>query len=82
VPCGPIYDIGQMFADPQVRHLGVAEQVRDADYALMAQPVKLSRTPSRLDRRPPERGGDNDDVLAEFGFPADEIARLRAEKII
>jgi formyl-CoA transferase len=78
VPCGPIYDIGQMFADPQVQHLGVAGKVADADLTLMAQPVTLSRTPSRLDRRPPERGGDSEEVLAEFGFSRDEIAALRA----
>jgi formyl-CoA transferase len=78
VPCGPIYDIGQMFADPQVKHLGVAGRVADADLTLMAQPVTLSRTPSHLDRRPPERGGDSEEVLAEFGFSCDEIASLRA----
>jgi formyl-CoA transferase len=78
VPCGPIYDIGQMFADPQVKHLGVAGKVADADLTLMAQPVTLCRTPSRLDRRPPERGSDSEEVLAEFGFSGDEIASLRA----
>jgi formyl-CoA transferase len=78
VPCGPIYDIGQMFSDPQVQHLGVAGRVADADLTLMAQPVTLSRTPSRLDRRPPERGGDSEEVLAEFGFSRDEIGSLRA----
>jgi formyl-CoA transferase len=78
VPCGPIYDIGQMFADPQVKHLGVAGKVADADLTLMAQPFSLSRTPSHLDRRPPERGADSEEVLAEFGFSRDEIAALRA----
>jgi len=78
VPCGPINDIGQMFADPQVRHLGIAAKVADADLTLMAQPVTLSRTPSHLDRAPPKRGAHNDEVLAEFGLSADEIAALRA----
>jgi crotonobetainyl-CoA:carnitine CoA-transferase CaiB-like acyl-CoA transferase len=78
VPCGPIYDIGQMFADPQVKHLGIAGKVADADLTLMAQPVTLSRTPSHLDRRPPERGEDSEEVLEEFGFSSDEIAGLRA----
>jgi formyl-CoA transferase len=78
VPCGPIYDIGQMFADPQVRHLGIAAKVADADLTLMAQPFTLSRTPSHLEHRPPERGADSEEVLAEFGFSPEEIARLRA----
>jgi formyl-CoA transferase len=78
VPCGPIYDIGEMFADPQVRHLGIAGKVAHADVALMAQPFTLSRTPSHLDRRPPERGADSEEVLEEFGFSLDEIAALRA----
>ncbi len=78
VPCGPIYKVDQMFADPQVRHLGIAERVEGADYSLMAQPVRLSRTPSRLAAPPPERGSATDEVLAEFGFSAEEIAALRA----
>jgi formyl-CoA transferase len=78
VPCGPINDIGQMFADPQVRHLGIAAKVDGADLTLMAQPVTLSRTPSHLDRAPPDRGAHNDEVFAEFGLSADEIAALRA----
>ena len=78
VPCGPIYDIAQMFADPQVRHLGVAAPVAGADLALMAQPVRLARTPSRLDAPPPGRGAHNEEILAEFGLTPDEIAALRA----
>lgn len=78
VPCGPIYAIDQMFADAQVAHLGVAQKVADADYALMAQPVTLSRTPSRLERAPPGQGAHNDEILAEFGLDAAEIAALKA----
>jgi formyl-CoA transferase len=82
VPCGPIYDIGQMFADPQVKHLGIAGKVADADLTLMAQPFALSRTPSRLDRKPPERGENSQEVLEELGFSRDEIAALRAARTI
>jgi crotonobetainyl-CoA:carnitine CoA-transferase CaiB-like acyl-CoA transferase len=78
VPCGPIYDIGQMFADPQVKHLGVAAKVEGAELTLMAQPFALSRTPSHLDTPPPAQGAHNDEVLAEFGLAAGEIAALRA----
>jgi crotonobetainyl-CoA:carnitine CoA-transferase CaiB-like acyl-CoA transferase len=71
VPCGPIYAIDQMFADPQVQHLGMAQSVTKKDKSkmrLVAQPVTLSRTPSRLAARPPELGEHTDAVLKEFGF--------------
>jgi crotonobetainyl-CoA:carnitine CoA-transferase CaiB-like acyl-CoA transferase len=85
VPCGPIYSIDQMFADPQVQHLGIAQGVKKKDKSVMklvGQPVSLSRTPSRLAVRPPEIGEHTDSVLQEFGFKASEIAALRKAKAI
>ena len=78
VPCGPIYSIDQMFADAQVKHLGVAQKVAGSDMTLMGQPFGLSRTPGRLDTPPPARGAHNDEILAEFGLATDEIAALKA----
>ena len=77
VPCGPIYRIDEMFADPQIRHLGVAQNVADSDLQLMGQPVGLSRSPSRLASASPPRGGHSDEILAEFGLAAAEIAALK-----
>ena len=80
VPCGPIYSIDQVFADPQVQHLGMAQSVTRKDKSrmrLLGQPIALSRTPSRLALRPPELGEHTDAVLKEFGFSAREIAKLR-----
>jgi crotonobetainyl-CoA:carnitine CoA-transferase CaiB-like acyl-CoA transferase len=85
VPCGPIYSIDQMFADPQVRHLGMAASVTRKDKSkmgLVAQPVTLSRTPSRLAVRPPELGEHTDAVLKEFGFSARDIAALHKAKAV
>jgi crotonobetainyl-CoA:carnitine CoA-transferase CaiB-like acyl-CoA transferase len=79
VPCGPIYAIDQMFADPQVEHLRMAQSVTKRDKSkmrLIAQPVTLSRTPSRLAVRPPELGEHTNAVLKEFGFSARDIAAL------
>jgi crotonobetainyl-CoA:carnitine CoA-transferase CaiB-like acyl-CoA transferase len=79
VPCGPIYTIAEVFADPQVRHLGMAQSVSGngkGKLRLVGQPVSLSRTPSRLAARPPEAGEHTDAVLKEFGFSAREIAAL------
>jgi crotonobetainyl-CoA:carnitine CoA-transferase CaiB-like acyl-CoA transferase len=59
VACGPIYAIDQMFEDAQVRHLGIAQDVPNAEHRhirLVGQPVTLSRTPSRVAGRPPEFG--------------------------
>ena len=85
VPCGPIYAIDQMFADPQVKHLGIAQTVTKKDkskMALVGQPVNLSRTPSRLVVRPPELGEHTDAVLKEFGFSKRDIAALHKAKAV
>ena len=85
VPCGPIYSIDQMFADPQVQHLGMAQDVPNPEgrhIRLVGQPFTLSRTPSKMAARPPEFGEQTDEVLAEFGFSADEINSLRRNKVV
>ena len=85
VPCGPIYSIDQVFADPQVQHLGMAQDVPNAEgrhIQLVGQPFTLSRTPSRMAVRPPEFGEQTDEILAEFGFSPDEIDNLRQSKIV
>jgi formyl-CoA transferase len=85
VPCGPIYSIDQMFADPQVQHLGIAQSVTKKDKGkmkLLAQPVTLSRTPSRLAARPPDLGEHTDAVLKEFGFSKKDIAALHKAKAV
>ena len=85
VPCGPIYSINEMFEDAQVKHLGIAQDVPNAEnrhIRLVGQPVTLSRTPSKMAARPPELGEQTDEVLAEFGFNAKEIADLRQAKVV
>jgi formyl-CoA transferase len=85
VPCGPIYSIDQMFADPQVKHLGIAQTVTKKDkskMALVGQPVTLSRTPSRLVARPPELGEHTNAILKEFGFSKRDIAALHKAKAV
>ncbi|MGY4307243.1 crotonobetainyl-CoA:carnitine CoA-transferase CaiB-like acyl-CoA transferase [Bradyrhizobium sp. USDA 4369] len=85
VPCGPIYAIDQMFEDPQVKHLGMAQQVPSddgRDITLVAQPFTLSRTPSRMAARPPEFGEQTEEILSEFGFTDGEIADLRLNRVV
>jgi len=85
VPCGPIYGIDEVFADPQVRHLGMAQAVTHPKLGrieLVGQPVSLSRTPSSLDTAAPEQGDHTDEVLRELGFGASEISRLRVQHVV
>jgi formyl-CoA transferase len=85
VPCGPIYRIDEAFADPQVRHLGMAQSVRSpalGDLTILGHPV------SHGDRRPPirsaapELGQDNERILASLGYTAEQIADLTRRGII
>lgn len=85
VPCGPIYKIDEVFADPHVAQLGIAQHVtkRDgADITLVGQPVTLSRTPAGMRNAAPEAGEQTDEILAEFHYSAEEIAAFRARKLI
>ena len=85
VPCGPIYSIDQMFSDPQVKHLGLAQPMKRMDgstLTVVGQPVALSRTKSRIAAPTPSLGEHTYEVLKEFGFNAKEIAALRKANAI
>ena len=85
VPCGPIYKMDQVFADPQVEHLGVAGAVghpRLGALRLVSQAARLSRTPATLAAAAPEIGAHTDEVLGEIGYGKAEIERLRAERVV
>jgi crotonobetainyl-CoA:carnitine CoA-transferase CaiB-like acyl-CoA transferase len=85
VPCGPILSIDGVFADPQVRHLGMvaeAEHPVRGRIGLVAQPVTLSRTPWALRRLTPECGEHTEEVLAGHGYSGEAIAKLREEAVI
>ena len=85
VPCGPIYTIDQVFADPQVQHLGAAAPIKHpklGDIKLVNQPATLSRTPATLATATPEIGEHTTEVLGEAGYSAAEIAHLRQIKAV
>jgi crotonobetainyl-CoA:carnitine CoA-transferase CaiB-like acyl-CoA transferase len=85
IPCGPINDYAQVFADPQVL---AREMVVETDHPALGHlrtlgsPVKMSATPPDVARRAPQLGEHTDDVLIEAGFSGVEIAALRAAHAI
>ena len=85
VPCGPIYTMDQVFADPQVQHLQAAATVKHpvlGDIRVVNQAVGLSRTPATMVSATPDIGQHTDEVLAEVGYVASDIAKLRQTKAI
>jgi formyl-CoA transferase len=83
VPAGPIYRIDEMFADPQVRHLGIAQTLNgNKSQTYVGQPIDLSRTPAEIVSHPPELGEHTEAILAELGYDAAAIADLRARQIV
>ena len=85
VPCGPIYSVDQVFQDPQVKHLGMAQPVHHpelGDVELVGQPFTLSRHNSKLRTATPSRGQDTAEVLGELGLTNDEITDLQTRHVI
>ena len=85
VPAGPVNDIEQTFADPQVRHLGVAAPVTHP----AAGPIEIIRNATNIEgvandirRASPGPGQHTDEILEAFGFGGDEIADLRSNDIV
>ena len=85
VPSGPIYTVDQMFADPQVQHVGMAVPMPHPsrkDTAVVNQAVALSRTPSTINRPTPELGEHTQEVLTGLGYDAVTIEELRNRGVI
>ena len=85
VPCGPIYDISQVYADPQVIARDMVVEVEHPTAGTIRNvgiPVKFSETPGNIRRPPPRFGEHTEEVLTEFGYTTDEIDSLRDRGIV
>jgi formyl-CoA transferase len=84
IPCGPILSMKELAEEPSLRKTGTVVEVDHptrGKYLTVGNPIKMSDSPSDV-KRSPLLGEHTDEVLAELGFAADQIAALRAEKVI
>ncbi|WP_372528950.1 CaiB/BaiF CoA transferase family protein [Piscinibacter sp.] len=85
VPCGPINNLAEVFADRQVRERGMTVEVPHplaGSVSLVASPMRLSATPVQYRRAPPLLGEHTDEVLGEFGWTEAQRAALREQGVI
>ena len=85
IPCGPIYNVGEVFSDPQVRHLGAATEVEHPKlgrFKVLAQPARLSRTPGKVVAPTPEIGEHTDEILRELEYSVEEIDKLHKGGVV
>jgi crotonobetainyl-CoA:carnitine CoA-transferase CaiB-like acyl-CoA transferase len=85
VPCGPINDLAGVFADPQVLHRGLHVRMPHAAGGVapqVANPIHFSATPVGYRLAPPVLGQDTDQVLRELGRSDEQIAALRASRVV
>ena len=84
-PAGPIYDLKQVYDDPQVR---AREMIVETNHPVAGRtrnigiPIKLSETPGRFQRPAPTLGQHTDEVLRQLGRSNAEIAELRSQSVI
>jgi len=81
IAAGPVYEFDEVFADPQIKHLGLVTEVEQPGYGkarMLGFPVRASATPAAIRRPAPLLGEHTAEVLAELGISAEEIDRLVA----
>jgi formyl-CoA transferase len=85
VPCGPIYSLDQVFADPQVQHLGMAAPVKSEKHGeqhLVASPVNMEGIPRKIHSATADAGQHTDEILGSVGYTKAEIEKLRANGVV
>jgi len=85
VPCGPIYRVDEAFADPQVRHLEMAQPVQSralGPLTILGHPVSHGDRRLPIRTSAPELGQDNEEILTSLGYTKEQIADLAGRGII
>jgi formyl-CoA transferase len=82
IPCGPINNIAEVFADPQVKHLGMAMPIqhrRRGATHIVGTPINLESLETGVRRDVPDLGEHSSEILMEAGLTREEIEKLRAK---
>jgi crotonobetainyl-CoA:carnitine CoA-transferase CaiB-like acyl-CoA transferase len=86
VPCGPVYTMSEIFADPQVLHRGMLLEMnhpKAGKVRLIGNPIKFSETPVQIRTPPPLLGESTDEVLKKLlNYSDEDIKKLREEGAI
>ena len=86
LPCGPINRMDEVFADPQVQHLGMVWEgvhPQTGTIRMLRNPVTFSRTPAALRQAPPRLGEHTQAVMQDLlGYSAEQVATLQAEGVL
>ncbi|HZZ52821.1 MAG TPA: CoA transferase, partial [Trebonia sp.] len=85
VPCGPVYRMDEVFADPQVEHLAMTQTVQHpvlGPLAIVRNAVRMTGGPDTVRTPAPDHGDHTDEVLTGLGYSPAEIGRLRAQEVI
>jgi len=81
----PVYDAGDVLADPQLEALGAISTVEDLQLGPLRMPnviSRLSETPGKIRHSGGRHGCDSDTVFAELGVKPAELAQLRADRVV
>ena len=85
IPCGPIYTIDQVFADPQVQHLGMARKMEHPTLGteeVVASPINISGYSKDIRLPTPDAGTSTDEVLRSVGYTDEQLTDLRKKGVI
>jgi formyl-CoA transferase len=84
IPCGPILSMEELAAEPSLRETGTVVEVDHptrGKYLTVGNPIKLSDSPTEV-KRSPLLGEHTDEVMKELGYTREQVAALRAERVI